>query len=348
MSRRSIAGISGHFDPIVMVCKRLRIVCLEHVPLAPRTTWKIGGSARWLIQPANIQELQQLLLAWPEEVPRLVLGGGSNLLIDDDGFQGVVLDLKHRINQIYLPYLTEKDGQQVQLSSEKYDYVHAVYAEPKAADDTILLHVGAGATTRSLAHFARTHGLTGAEFLGGIPGSIGGALRMNAGAYGGEMRNILLDVELLDAAGLHQSLRLEQLGMSYRKTKVPADWIFLSARLRLQRDDPGIIRERMRSLNRARKKSQPLRFASAGSTFKNPLTGPKAWQWIDAAGMRGVAEGQAQVSEQHSNFLINRGGARSRDMQILIDRVRERVLQVGGEYLALEVGVVTPVGMVTG
>lgn len=307
---------TGYHDPVTTLCEDLGVTCLENVPLAPRTTWKIGGPARWLVQPGTAHELQQVLRRLqelPEPIPRLVLGGGSNVLIDDVGFQGVVLDLKHRMNFIAL-------------------------AEQ---DKTGVLWVGAGTTTRTLAHFARTHGLTGAEFLGGIPGSVGGALRMNAGAYGQEMKNIVLDVELLDAEGVCQTLAVEQLGMSYRCTQVPQDWIFLSARLQLHQGDPETIRERMRSLNDARRTSQPLRFPSAGSTFKNPVNGPKAWQWIAEAGLRGVSVGDAQVSEKHCNFLINRGAARSCDMRLLMDRVQKQVVQVGGALLALEVEIVT-------
>ena len=212
--------------------------------------------------------------------------------------------------------------------------------------DTVVLQVEAGAATRALAHFARRHGLAGAEFLGGIPGSLGGALRMNAGAYGGEMQDIVVDACLLDTEGGVQTLSVAQLGMGYRATQVPSDWIFLSARLRLWRSDAAAVRARMRAMNRTRRASQPLAFPSAGSTFKNPRTGPKAWQWIDEAGLRGACEGGAQVSEKHSNFLINRGGAKSRDVRVLMDRIQDRVVHIGGECLMLEVGIVSPSGLV--
>ncbi|MBF0461566.1 MAG: UDP-N-acetylmuramate dehydrogenase [Magnetococcales bacterium] len=297
---------------------------LESVPLSARTTWKIGGPARWLLQPESGAEVQQLLRTWPADLPRLVLGGGSNLLIDDAGFAGVVLDLTGHLNRVEI-----------------------LPAHPCAGEDAVVVQAGAGVGTRTLAHFARTHGLTGAEFLGGIPGSVGGGLRMNAGAYGGEMRQILLECDLLDATGAMQTCPVQRLGMGYRTTQIPLDWIFLAARFVLQRGDPAAIRERMRTLNRTRKASQPLAFPSAGSTFKNPPTGPNAWQWIDAVGLRGAWEGQAQVSEKHCNFLLNRGGARSRDMRLLIDRIQNRVSQAGGEPLALEVGIVGPSGLVT-
>lgn len=317
MPRYRTDTIAGHQAFIVALCRRLKVRCLENVPLAPRTTWRMGGPARWLVQPEDGRALSLLLRALPAEVPRLVLGGGSNLLIVDDGFQGVVLDLTHRMNRI-LPPFPEEDG-------------------------AVLLQVDAGVSTRTLAHFARHRGLTGVEFLGGIPGSVGGALRMNAGAFGGEVRDILVDVLCLDAEGGVQTLSMAQLGMGYRKTQVPADWTFLSARFRLRSADPAAVLARMRALNRKRREKQPLSFPSAGSTFKNPPEGP-AWRWIEAAGLRGVWEGRAQVSEQHSNFLINRGGAQSRDMRTLIRRVQEQVLKTEGVHLVPEVGIIGPFG----
>ena len=294
---------------------KLKQPILEGISLSTRTTWRIGGPARWLIQPTSPTELQQLLLTWPTGLPRLLLGGGSNLLVDDRGFDGVVLDLTRYMNQVaILPISGTEDG--------------------------VLLQAEAGAGTRTLAHFARRHGLTGLEFLGGIPGSVGGALRMNAGAYGGEMRDCLLECTLLDGEGNLQTRSLHQLGMGYRSTHIPSSWIFLSGRFRLQRGDPLLIRERMRHLNRLRRESQPLAFPSAGSTFKNPPNGPKAWQWIDSVGLRGAWAGQAQISERHCNFLVNRGGARSQDMRRLIDHIQQRVHQAGGGVLALEVGIV--------
>ncbi|MEO5339364.1 MAG: UDP-N-acetylmuramate dehydrogenase [Magnetococcus sp. MYC-9] len=299
---------------------RLGQPVLEGVPLSSLTTWRIGGPARWLIQPGTLPELQRLLRSWPEGLPRLLLGGGSNLLVDDNGFDGVVLALGRRMNRLEL------------LPSS-------------GTDAGVLLYAEAGVGTRTLAHFARNQGLTGAEFLAGIPGSVGGALRMNAGAYGGEMRQILLTCDLLDGEGNLHTLPASRLGMGYRTTTVPSEWIFVSATFRLSRGEPDLIRERMRSLNRLRRESQPLAFPSAGSTFKNPPGGPLAWQWIEAAGLRGAWEGQAQISEKHCNFLLNRGGARARDVRVLIDRIRDRVQQVGGGQLALEIGIVGPCGL---
>ncbi len=297
--------------------------------LAARTTWRMGGPARWLVQPDGREALSRLWDHWPAEWPRLVLGGGSNLLINDDGFDGLVIDLTRNMNRIAL--MGAAAGQTTNRDDE--------------AGNAVLIRAEAGAATRTLAHFARRRGLSGGEFLAGIPGSIGGALRINAGAYGGEIKDILLDVELLDTDGNHHHWPAERLKMSYRRVGVPAGWLFLAARFRFQPGDAGIIRQRMQRFNRQRRDSQPLGFASAGSTFKNPPRGPKAWQWIDAAGLRGAREGEAQVSEKHSNFLINRGRATAREMFRLIDRVREGVLKSGGIQLELEVGIVDRNGL---
>ncbi|MBF0184002.1 MAG: UDP-N-acetylmuramate dehydrogenase [Magnetococcales bacterium] len=283
--------------------------------MAGRTTWKIGGAARWLLQPSSSTQLQSLFARWPNGLPRLILGGGSNLLVDDNGFAGVVLDLTRQMCRM-------------QIMDNHPD------------DETVFVRVQAGASTRSLAHFARQQGLSGAEFLGGIPGTIGGALRMNAGAYGSDMQAILAECELLDTEGQVHTLAVDRLGMGYRHCAVADDWLFISALLRLQRDDPHAIRERMRIMNQKRRNSQPLHYPSAGSTFKNPPAGPKAWQWIEMAGMRGAREGNAQVSEKHCNFLLNLGNAQARDMRTLIERIRNRVWQTGQVALALEIKMV--------
>ncbi|MBF0096546.1 MAG: UDP-N-acetylmuramate dehydrogenase [Magnetococcales bacterium] len=300
----------------------LKLPILEQVSLAERTTWKIGGAARWLLQPQSVEQLRLLLQRWPDRLPRLLLGGGSNLLIDDNGFAGVVLDLTKHLNR-------------VELQAGHPD------------DEVVHVRADAGVDTRTLAHFARRHGLRGAEFLGGIPGTIGGALRMNAGAYGSDMQAILVACDLLDGAGQLHRLPVGHLQMGYRQCGVASDSIFLSALLALRRDDPQAIRERMRTLNQKRRTSQPLRYPSAGSTFKNPCAGPKAWQWIEMVGMRGAREGGAQVSEQHCNFLLNLGGARAAEVRTLIEQIRSRVWQAGSVELALEVKIVGDEGLLS-
>ncbi|MBF0296315.1 MAG: UDP-N-acetylmuramate dehydrogenase [Magnetococcales bacterium] len=286
---------------------------LNDLPLAPRTTWRIGGAARWFLSPASPEELADLLARWPPEIPRLVLGGGSNLLVADAGWPGAVLDLTYGMQRIYTLH------------------------DPSDGEEEVTVHADAGASTSALAHFARLRGLSGAEFLGGIPGSIGGALRMNAGAYGGEIRGILREAELLDETGQRHCLPVERLGMGYRRCGVPEAWLFLAARFRLRRGDPETIRATMRGFNQRRRASQPLELPSAGSVFKNPPGEYKAWELIARAGMRGATCGDAQVSVKHGNFFVNRGQATANDMLTLICRVRDAVERDSAIRLDLEI-----------
>ncbi|MBF0153831.1 MAG: UDP-N-acetylmuramate dehydrogenase [Magnetococcales bacterium] len=286
---------------------------VEQVSLARRTTWRVGGPARWLVCPSSVQEVSHLVRNLAGEVAWLILGGGSNVLIDDGGFFGVVVDLTSGMDQIRLT-------------------------------DACTIEAEAGVATRALAHFARRQGLTGAEFLAGIPGSVGGALRMNAGAYGGDMRQILLDARVMDPTGEIHDRTPQELEMSYRHTRLPADWMFLSGRFRLRSGDPETIRRSMQDFNRRRVASQPLQHPSAGSVFCNPPGGPAAWQLIADAGLRGVWQGGAQISEKHCNFILNRGGATSRDLLILFDLVREKVFKNSHIELKLEVRIVSPNG----
>ncbi|MBF0194051.1 MAG: UDP-N-acetylmuramate dehydrogenase, partial [Magnetococcales bacterium] len=282
---------------------------IEEAPLNNRTTWRIGGPARWLATPKNCDELAKLWKNIPREVPRFILGGGSNILVEDSGFNGVAVNLSKHINQIK------------QLDD----------------DEGVLLTAQAGASTSALAHFARLHSLSGAEFLGGIPGTIGGAVRMNAGANDGDISKILIEAQLLDSEGNIHVWPVEKLGLAYRQSQLPEGWIFVKGTFKLKRGDQNQIRKKMRQFNQHRLKSQPLNFASAGSTFKNPPSGPAAWKLIDDAGVRGMRIGDAQVSEKHSNFLVNLGKAKSCDMLVLIDKVREKVILKTGKTLHLEV-----------
>ncbi|MBF0136357.1 MAG: UDP-N-acetylmuramate dehydrogenase [Magnetococcus sp. DMHC-1] len=285
----------------------------EQVSLTPHTTWRLGGPARWMVFPVTTLEIAQLVQRLAGKVPWLVLGGGSNVLVDDAGFHGVVLNLTAGLNRLHLV-------------------------------DAVTIEAEAGVSTRALAHFARHQGLTGAEFLSGIPGSVGGALRMNAGAYGGDMSKILLSARILTPTGQEQEQTPRELGMSYRHTNLAAGSIFLSGRFRLQSEDPAIIRRTMQDFNHRRIASQPLNHPSAGSVFCNPPRGPAAWRLIEAAGLRGVWQGQAQVAEKHCNFILNRGGARSRDVLTLMETIREKVLHDSGIELKPEVCVLSPDG----
>ncbi|MBF0146922.1 MAG: UDP-N-acetylmuramate dehydrogenase [Magnetococcales bacterium] len=294
----------------------------EHVPLAGRTTWRIGGLARWLATFQNVDELASFWSRLSPETPRFILGGGSNILISDSGFHGVVLDMTHGLNQIHLqqPISDNPNGEAV-------------------------LFAQAGASTRALAHKARQLGLGGAEFLAGIPGSVGGALVMNAGAHGGELKDILIDALVLDPSGERHILTPTDLKMSYRHSALPTGWIFVSARFRLVPKDRERIRQTMQRHNHHRRLSQPLHLPSAGSTFKNPPHGPAAWKLIEDARMRGAAIGQARVSDKHCNFLVNMGQASATDMTALIRKVQNAVLAHSGIKLHTEVGLLGPTGL---
>ena len=296
--------------PITGFCGTIR----TQVPLDRLTTWRIGGPARWLVRPANSQALSQLMTGLPHNIPQFWLGGGSNILVADEGFSGVVVDLKGRLNKIEL--------------AEKNSII-----------------VAAGATTRATAHFARRHGLSGAEFLGGIPGTIGGALVMNAGAYGSAMNNIVSSATLIDKNGISVKFTTQQLGLEYRKSDLPTGSVVTEVRLNLSPDDPLAIKKRMSEINLKRRNSQPLKFYSAGSTFKNPPQGPAAWRLIADAGMRGARVGAAEVSEQHCNFFLNRGRATAEDMRALIRLVQQRVLESCGTKLKTEVLLMAPNGI---
>ncbi len=174
--------------------------------------------------------------------------------------------------------------------------------------------------------------------------TLGGAMRMNAGANGGDIASILVEAQLLDSDGNVRVLSLEQLGLAYRQSRIPAGWVLVAGTFVLQRGDSNLVRDKMRKFNTHRRNSQPLNHASAGSTFKNPPDGVAAWQLIQDSGLRGLRVGDAQVSEKHCNFLVNRGQAKSCDMLALIDTVREQVVIKTGVALNLEVAILGPSG----
>jgi UDP-N-acetylmuramate dehydrogenase len=281
-------------------------------PLGPLTWFRVGGPADVLFRPADARDLADFLSNLPDDVPVTVIGVGSNLLIRDGGVRGVVIRLGKAFGQISV------DGNR--------------------------LHVGAGATDVSVAAAARDAGIAGLEFLRGIPGTIGGALRMNAGAYGREVANVLVEAEAVDRVGQLHRLSLEDMGFSYRRSRVPADWIITGATLAGSPDAPEAIAQRMAEINEAREESQPLRTRTGGSTFKNPTSdvadGRRAWELIDAAGCRGFAMGGAQVSEKHCNFLINTGTATADDLEALGEEVRRRVHAATGVTLDWEIRII--------
>jgi UDP-N-acetylmuramate dehydrogenase len=274
------------------------------VPLAPRTWLRVGGPADAIFQPADLDDLTLFLRAKPREVPVTPLGVASNVLVRDGGLEGVVVKLAGPLAEV------EVDGDR--------------------------LTVGAGATDRMIAITAQRAGLSGLEFFIGIPGTLGGAVRMNAGAFGGETAAVVERVMALDPAGARHELRAAELGFGYRHSALPEGWIAIGAVLRGVPGDERAIRARMLAIKAEREAAQPLHVATGGSTFKNP-PGHKAWQLIDAAGCRGLRHGKAMVSDKHCNFLINTGNATAAELEELGEMVRDRVLAASGVALEWEI-----------
>jgi UDP-N-acetylmuramate dehydrogenase len=285
---------------------------LADAPLGPQTWFGTGGPAEVLFRPADAEDLASFLQALPSDVSVTVLGVGSNLLVRDGGVKGVVIRLMRGFTSVAV------EGNEVVA--------------------------GAGAPDLNVALTAREHGLAGLEFLSGIPGTIGGAIAMNAGAYGGELGQVLISADAVDRAGRRRQLAVAEFDFRYRHSGVPSDWIFTAARLRAAPGDQVEIARRIAEIDSARTESQP-RSRTGGSTFVNP-PGHKAWELIDRAGCRGLRMGDAQVSEKHCNFLINLGGASASHIEALGEEVRRRVMEKTGVQLQWEIrriGVPAPV-----
>jgi UDP-N-acetylmuramate dehydrogenase len=292
---------AGLIDRLPAVRGRLR----ANAPLKDVTWFRVGGPAEVLFRPADRDDLIAFLKDRPADVPVTVLGVASNLLVRDGGVPGVVIRLLRGF---------------VEMQADGTDVI-----------------AGAGALDLNVAKTAQQAGVAGLEFLCGVPGTIGGALRMNAGAYGTEIKDVLVAAEAVHAqTGELRTFGVEELGYSYRHSSLPAEWVFLSARLRGTAGDPETISRRMGEIQGQRGDSQPIKTATSGSTFKNPK-GHKAWQLIDQAGCRGLTMGGAQVSEKHTNFLINTGAATAADLEALGEEVRRRVYETSGVQLDWEI-----------
>jgi len=276
----------------------------ENAPLAQVTWFRVGGPAEILFRPADLDDLARFLAAKPRDVPVTVIGVASNLLVRDGGVPGVVV----RLGRGFVDITT----------------------------DGTIVTAGAGALDLNVALAAGLAGIAGLEFMCGIPGTVGGGLRMNAGAYGREFKDVLIDAEALDGEGRRHTLAAAELGLSYRHCDVPEDWIFVGARFRGEAGDKDAIGKRMAEIQTAREATQPIRARTGGSTFANP-PGEKAWELIDRAGCRGLRHGGAMVSEQHTNFLINTGDATAADIEELGEEVRRRVRERTGIELRWEI-----------
>jgi UDP-N-acetylmuramate dehydrogenase len=300
--------IQGFAETLPKLRGRLQL----DAPLAPFTWFRAGGAAEVLVRPADADDLAVFLSRLPNEVPIHVIGACSNLIVRDGGLPGVTIRLARGFSTI----VAEADG----------------------------IIAGAAALDVTVAEHAASAGLTGLEFLSGIPGSIGGAVAMNAGAYGGELAHVLDWAEIVTRTGEQRRLAAADLAFAYRHAALPAGAVVTRVRLRATAGAPALIAARMAEIKANREASQPVRARTGGSTFRNP-DGMKAWELIDAALCRGLVRGGAMVSEKHCNFLINTGSATAADIEGLGEEVRRRVLAATGVTLEWEIRRIgTPVG----
>ena len=296
------------FPDIVATLKstmpKLRGRLLANQSLAELTWFRVGGPAQALFMPEDEDDLAYFLANLPDETPVTVIGLGSNLIVRDGGVPGVVIRLGRGFNAT-------------------------------AVEDT-RVRAGAAVPDVKVARTAQEAGVAGLAFLRGIPGAIGGALRMNGGAYGRETKDTLVEARAVDRQGRVHVLKSGDMGFHYRHCSVPEDFIFTQAVFQGEPGDPVAIAAEMDKITEAREATQPVKSRTGGSTFKNP-PGHKAWQLIDAAGCRGLRQGDAQVSELHCNFLINLGGASASDIESLGETVRQKVKAQSGVTLEWEI-----------
>jgi UDP-N-acetylmuramate dehydrogenase len=291
-------------NPLIAQLPPVRGRLTADAAIGKQTWFGVGGPAEVLFRPADVADLAGFLAALPPRVPTTVIGVASNLLVRDGGIPGVVIRLGRGFSGVEI----ERDE----------------------------ICVGAGALDRIVALAAADAGLGGLEFLSGIPGSIGGSVRMNAGAYGREIKDVLVSAIALDRTGETHTVDGWEMGLSYRHSDVDPSWVLAEARLRGAPGDRAAIGRRLNEIRAAREATQPVRARTGGSTFKNP-PGDSAWRLIDAAGCRGLVRGGAMVSQQHTNFLINTGTATAADLEGLGEEVRRRVHDNSGTWLEWEI-----------
>jgi UDP-N-acetylmuramate dehydrogenase len=273
--------------------------------LAHLTWFKAGGNANVFFKPLDIEDLSHFLSEYPKEKPVFVLGAGSNTIIRDGGIDAVVVKLGRNFTNIEI------------LENNK-------------------LRVGAGCLNYNLAQFCYNNGIEGFEFLIGVPGSIGGGIAMNAGSYGTEFKDIIDSVIYLDRTGKKHEILCKDIGFGYRHNSLPEDLIFVEAIFHFKHGDKQAVKEKMETITKQRQASQPVAEKTGGSTFANPPE-KKAWELVDAVGMRGAKIGDAQFSSMHSNFMINTGNATATDLEDLADLVRQKVLDQFGISLKWEI-----------
>lgn len=303
LTERAMQG--GEIAPLL---PPLRGRISQHAPLGPRSWFRVGGPAEVLVQPADAEDLAAFLAALPLEVPVLTIGAASNLIIRDGGIAGVVIRLARGFTDITV----EEDG----------------------------LVAGAACLDMTIAETAAEAGLAGLEFLAGIPGSLGGAVAMNAGAYGSDTAAVLDWAEIVTREGALVRVENAKLRFGYRHSALPPGAVVVRARLRAIPTAREAVASRIAEIRAAREASQPVRARTGGSTFRNPdavLSSKKAWALIDEAGCRGLTLGGAQVSEKHCNFLLNTGAATAADLESLGEEVRRRVRAATGVQLDWEI-----------
>ena len=274
-------------------------------PLAPLVWFKSGGAAEWLFEPKDLADLQGFLRDLDPAVPVMALGLGSNMIVRDGGVPGVVIRLGKAFAKV-------------------------------GRVDEVTLECGGGASGILVSSTARDNGIAGVEFLRSIPGTVGGFVRMNGGAYGVEVKDVLVDCDVVLRDGTLVTLGNADLGYTYRHSQLPEGAVVVAARFKGLAGEPEAIQAEMDRISASREASQPLRSKTGGSTFKNP-EGHKAWQLVDEAGCRGLTLGGAQVSEKHTNFLLNVAEATSSDIEALGEEVRRRVKETSGVTLEWEI-----------
>ena len=291
---------------IAALAPGLRGKLTANAPLAPYTWFRVGGPAQLLYQPAHEEDLAYFLSRLPAEIPVATIGLASNVIIRDGGVAGVV----------------------IRLGGKAFGGIETVGEHRIVA--------GAAVPDVRLANAVAAAGVAGLEFYRGIPGSIGGALRMNAGAHGGETKDVLVEARGVDRTGAVKTFSVAEMGFTYRHSSAPADVIFTQGLFQGRAGAPQDIAAEMDRITAAREASQPIRDKTGGSTFKNP-PGEKAWMLIDRAGCRGLRVGDAEVSTMHCNFLINRGAATAAEIEALGEEVRRRVREMSGIELEWEI-----------
>jgi UDP-N-acetylmuramate dehydrogenase len=284
----------------------LRGRLLPNEPLAPYTWFRVGGPAELLFSPADTEDLAYFMAHTPPDVPVTIIGLGSNLIVRDGGIPGVT----------------------IRLGGKGFGSV--------ATEEGCRIRAGAAVPDVKIARAAADAAIDGLAFYRGIPGCVGGALKMNAGAHGGETSDVLIEARGVDRTGAIRVFSLADMGFAYRHSGFPADVIMTEALFQGQPGDRAMILAEMDRVSAAREASQPIREKTGGSTFANP-PGEKAWQLIDKAGCRGLRIGGAQVSEMHCNFLINTGTATAADIETLGETVRSRVMETSGVDLRWEI-----------